>query len=483
MHESFGFGTALSGRRWEGGSPPGSPNFAPIASSVCTPFPAYHSYSPENFIRETRNLFHVPRAAHCAVDSSFVKRATLSAKLTLDRRHLVLLVKAHLRSSVTYPRRLLCTCLPTAALDDSIGPPPLHLSSCIPHVLFLPLGVANNKCWPIPHPALAGQASPAPAVHMSEASGARGVQLPSTLSVSSAANVGGSDTQPLRPDRDAVCTICCEVPELADCCVIPSCGHAFCVNCVLSWATVRCVCPNCKTPFDMLRVRRDASTGAPLPGGRERDEDVHVLRTADWVTVQDLEPIVEDIAAAFHVARLSLEESRREVERAGLLTGVRTFACEEAEDVFEAMFWEQENMRYDCYVGDAYDDGGFASPQEPRRRFGNRRHGANGYMASGHMVATPAVVAGSSSTGGASSSSTPLNRKEASAAQAGLMAAEQQHKPSSSGGKRKKKIKKKSRAAALAAAEACRPERLDYKAEDEPRGIEAGNSSASEFAT
>jgi hypothetical protein len=324
-----------------------------------------------------------------------------------------------------------------------------------------------------------------------EASGQRGAQLSPTLSTAAAAVVGpgvvsvaatarGSDAQdPPRPDLDAVCTICCEVPETVDCCVVPRCGHAFCVDCVLSWAAVRCVCPNCKTPFDVLRVRRDASTGAPLPSGEEREEDVHVLRTAHWVTVQKLEPVVEDIAAAFHIARLSLEESRREVERAGILTGVRTFACEEAEDVFEALFWEAENRRYDCYVGDAYDDGGFSSSQEPRRRFGNRRHGANGYMASGHMVATPAaVVAESSSGGGASSSSlstssssNPLNRKDsASAAQTGPHAVKHQHKPSSSGGKRKKKIKKKSRAAALAAAEPYPVERLDdTAAADDPQ--------------
>jgi hypothetical protein len=150
-------------------------------------------------------------------------------------------------------------------------------------------------------------------------------------------------------------------------------------------------------------VRRVVETGDPLPDGEEVEVEVVLLRTAHWVKLREIEPVVEDIAAAFHIARISVEESRREIERAALYTGVPMYACEEAEDAAEEMFWERENRRYatelDRYGQEARSSRQFNSNARPRRSFGNRRHGANGYMASGHLLAVPHVDTEDSSAG------------------------------------------------------------------------------------
>lgn len=249
------------------------------------------------------------------------------------------------------------------------------------------------------------------------------------------------------------CTICWEVPERHGACIVPVCGHHFCVDCLLSWAAVKRCCPNCKERFDALLVHRDPASGDIC--GDERVVDVDTLQHCKWVTLHELEPIVEDIAAAFNYVRVSPEERRREAQRSSEATGVPNYACEELEDAAEERFWANELSSYD-----AYDEDSYFRLARRSRLMGNRRYGVNGYMSSGHMVAR------ASRNEAASQSSIPKhpqgvqrnvcmqqsdNTATSGACERVEVPVTRRHKPPSSGGKRNKKVKKKSRSAAEAA--------------------------------
>lgn len=290
------------------------------------------------------------------------------------------------------------------------------------------------------------------------------MSLPSastSASTSNSLHVSSLSTSHLAESNGVVCTICCEVPDEWSRCAVPTCAHVFCTDCILSWATVKPLCPNCKEPFQSLLVRRDPHSGDYCE--HERLVDVADLQICNWVNLQKLEPVVEDIASAFNYVRVSPEELRREAERSSLATGVPTYSCEELEDEAEELFWAHELSSYN-----AYDEDTFVRPTRQTKFVGNRRHGVNGYMSSGHMLARANANGASSSTGAGPSSSSSTNYRshktgtgiaehekiDVSDASAPSIQSHRRHKPPSSGGKRKKKVKKKSRAAGIAAAEA-----------------------------
>jgi Zinc finger, C3HC4 type (RING finger) len=238
--------------------------------------------------------------------------------------------------------------------------------------------------------------------------------------------------------EDHTCTICCETPLLLDSATLPPCGHTFCASCVLSWSAVRALCPNCKTPFSSLLVARNPETGDALPS--QVPVDAHVLLTSPWVSLTALLPVVDDIASAFNVA-FSPEERRRDHDLASAATGVPNFTCEEVEDAAEDAFWAAEELMYREE---------FPAVARSTRVMANRRHGANGYLASGHLAARA----------GQSTPTPPQGRSKgptrANASSESHNPTDQEHKPQGSSSKRKKKVKKNSRGAAghLAAADA-----------------------------
>jgi hypothetical protein len=171
----------------------------------------------------------------------------------------------------------------------------------------------------------------------------------------------------------------------------------------------------------------------PSPGGRARALNLALGLSA-------LLPVVDDIASAFNVA-FSPEERRRDHDLASAATGVPNFTCEEVEDAAEDAFWAAEELMYREE---------FPAVARSTRVMANRRHGANGYLASGHLAARA----------GQSTPTPPQGRSKgptrANASSESHNPTDQEHKPQGSSSKRKKKVKKNSRGAAghLAAADA-----------------------------
>jgi hypothetical protein len=243
-------------------------------------------------------------------------------------------------------------------------------------------------------------------------------------------------------DGPTTCTICCETPPSLDTATLPACGHTFCASCVVSWHSVRPLCPNCKASFTSLFVLRDPETGAALQA--PVSVDPNVLATACWISVTPLLPIVDDIAAAFTVAFSSAEERRRDHALSSAVTGVPNYACEEVEDAAEDAFWAAEERMYRDHLPST----------RSTRVMANRRHGANGYLSNGHLVARPGAAAASSSAATQQGRGKALRASRARHSDGDDGTGVKEHKPPSSGGKRKKKVKKKSRIASEMAANA-----------------------------
>ncbi|THU65998.1 hypothetical protein C4D60_Mb05t09580 [Musa balbisiana] len=57
-------------------------------------------------------------------------------------------------------------------------------------------------------------------------------------------------------ERCGFCAICLEKIALPEMALLKGCEHAYCVMCILRWATYRerPSCPQCKHPFEFLSV-------------------------------------------------------------------------------------------------------------------------------------------------------------------------------------------------------------------------------------
>ncbi|KAL2510896.1 RING/U-box superfamily protein [Abeliophyllum distichum] len=136
-----------------------------------------------------------------------------------------------------------------------------------------------------------------------------------------------------------LCAICLNKIVLEETALVKGCEHAYCVMCILRWATYKKepTCPQCKNPFKFLNIHRS------LDGSIHDymfEESVCLLLRASW-----FKPLIV-------------------VER------------EEADEEIDDYYYEDEVE--DLYLGSSSS-----------LRIGNRRWGDNGYVRAGRQEARP----------------------------------------------------------------------------------------------
>ncbi|KAG0489603.1 hypothetical protein HPP92_006466 [Vanilla planifolia] len=147
-----------------------------------------------------------------------------------------------------------------------------------------------------------------------------------------------------------VCAICLEKILIREMALVKGCEHAYCVTCILRWATYKenPLCPQCKHPFESLNVHRSLD-------GRIHDcmfeESVCLLLRATWFVPLDVEP--------------------------------QRDAHEEEEDFLYYHYAEQLDAEEED-DDESYFARGFSSV-----RIGNRRWGDSGYVRAGRREARP----------------------------------------------------------------------------------------------
>ncbi|XP_028798484.1 uncharacterized protein LOC114753945 [Neltuma alba] len=183
-------------------------------------------------------------------------------------------------------------------------------------------------------------------------------------------------------NHGGICAICLDKIVLQETALVKGCEHAYCVTCILRWATYRPkgTCPQCKHPFEFLNVHRSLD-------GRLHDymfeESVCLLLRASW-----FKPLnVEDHA-----------------EHEDMYTY----------DDIEDYYYEYEDEEDD--LDEAYYGGSSSI------RIGNRRWGDNGYVRAGRQQARPVYQPNNSQSSGASSSREPKNKEVVKGATAGRRA-------------------------------------------------------------
>ncbi|GMP91434.1 hypothetical protein CsSME_00042139 [Camellia sinensis var. sinensis] len=66
----------------------------------------------------------------------------------------------------------------------------------------------------------------------------------------------GEGKQVACENHHGICAICLNKIVLQETALVKGCEHAYCVTCILRWATYRekPTCPQCKHPFEFLNV-------------------------------------------------------------------------------------------------------------------------------------------------------------------------------------------------------------------------------------
>ncbi|KAM3303613.1 hypothetical protein P3S67_014643 [Capsicum chacoense] len=148
-----------------------------------------------------------------------------------------------------------------------------------------------------------------------------------------------------KTDHHGICAVCLNKIVLQETALVKGCEHAYCVTCILRWATYKeePTCPQCKHPFEFLYIHRS------LDGSLQDymfEESVYLLLRASWfkpLTVEERAEIDDD----------DLDD---------------LYMYDDAEEDFEE----------DYFVGSS-----------SRLRIGNRRWGDNGYVSAGRQEARP----------------------------------------------------------------------------------------------
>lgn len=166
-------------------------------------------------------------------------------------------------------------------------------------------------------------------------------------------------------DHHGVCAICLNQIVLQETALVKGCEHAYCVTCILRWATYKDdpTCPQCKHPFEFLNLHRS------LDGSIHDymlEESVCLLLRASWFV-----PMVV--------------ESRDEVE-------------DDVDDYYA--YEDEEDDLNEVYLGNSAS-----------LRIGNRRWGDNGYVRGGRQEARPVYRPNVQDSGGGSSSREPKNKE------------------------------------------------------------------------
>ncbi|MED6177514.1 hypothetical protein PIB30_098835 [Stylosanthes scabra] len=160
--------------------------------------------------------------------------------------------------------------------------------------------------------------------------------------------------------REGLCAICLDNIPLQDTALVKGCEHAYCVTCILRWATYRerVTCPHIQ---DYMF-----------------EESVCLLLRASWFQPLKVEKHVEH---------------------------------EDAFDLVEEFYPYQYDYEYDEEEDDDdLDEVYYGSSSS--LRIGNRRWGDNGYVRSGRLEARPVPRSNFHDSGGASSSSREPKKKE-----------------------------------------------------------------------
>ncbi|KAJ8543852.1 hypothetical protein K7X08_025470 [Anisodus acutangulus] len=142
------------------------------------------------------------------------------------------------------------------------------------------------------------------------------------------------------------CAVCLNKIVLQETALVKGCEHAYCVTCILRWATYKeePTCPQCKHPFEFLYIHRS------LDGSLQDymfEESVCLLLRASW-----FKPLIV--------------EEKAEID-------------DDMDDLY--MYDDAEvDFAEDYFIGSS-----------PRLRIGNRRWGDNGYVSAGRQEARPVV--------------------------------------------------------------------------------------------
>nr|ACU23925.1 unknown [Glycine max] len=165
-----------------------------------------------------------------------------------------------------------------------------------------------------------------------------------------------------------ICAICLDKIVLQETALVKGCEHAYCVTCILHWATYRekVTCPQCKHPFEFLNVHRS------LDGSIQDymfEESVCLLLRASWFTPLSVEE---------HVAHEDVYEDLEDY-----------YQYEDDDDMDEAYYGGSSNLRV----------------------IGNRRWGDNGYVRAGRQEARPVHRLNFQDSGASSSSREPKKKE------------------------------------------------------------------------
>nr|XP_016487108.1 PREDICTED: uncharacterized protein LOC107807267 isoform X1 [Nicotiana tabacum] len=168
-------------------------------------------------------------------------------------------------------------------------------------------------------------------------------------------------------NHHGLCAICLNKILLQETALVKGCEHAYCVTCILRWATYKKepACPQCKHPFEFLHVHRS------LDGSIQDymfEESVCLLLRASWFN-----PLIV--------------EEKQEVD--------------DNMDYLYAYEDEDEELEHFYFTSSSH------------LRIGNRRWGDNGYVRAGRQEATPVPRPNSQDFGAGSSRQT--KKKEAAA--------------------------------------------------------------------
>ncbi|CAN4119760.1 unnamed protein product [Withania somnifera] len=158
--------------------------------------------------------------------------------------------------------------------------------------------------------------------------------------------ITAEELHPTRCDNNhhGICAVCLNKIVLQETALVKGCEHAYCVTCILRWATYKeePTCPQCKHPFEFLYIHRS------LDGSLQDymfEESVCLLLRASW-----FKPLIV--------------EERAEID-------------DDVDDLY----------MYDDAEEDFAED--FFSSSSSRLRIGNRRWGDNGYVSAGRQEARP----------------------------------------------------------------------------------------------
>ncbi|KAJ9542737.1 hypothetical protein OSB04_029243 [Centaurea solstitialis] len=156
-------------------------------------------------------------------------------------------------------------------------------------------------------------------------------------------------------NHHGVCAICLNKIALQETALIKGCEHAYCVICILRWATYKKepTCPQCKHPFDFLNIHRS------LDGSIHDymfEESVCLLLRASWFhplhveNHEELDDHHHHVGEDFYPYSYDYEEE------------------EDDEDLDEVYLGRSSNINI---------------------RIGNRRWGNNGFVRAGKQEARP----------------------------------------------------------------------------------------------